>query len=115
MKKIICCICGKRIPVVEGNNPYPVKEWSAIGSTKNRCCHSCNVAGMATTILGTTNSRPLLYRVRVITFNNRDSFPTDTAYNFLHSITPPHNHHQTQSDQQTQQPVLHSPYTLNRK
>lgn len=42
MKKIICCICGKRIPVVEGNNPYPVKEWSAIGSTKNRCCHSCN-------------------------------------------------------------------------
>lgn len=42
MQEIKCCICGKRIPVVEGNNPYPVRKWSAWGSDKNRCCHSCN-------------------------------------------------------------------------
>lgn len=42
MQEIKCCICGKRIPVVEGNNPYPVRKWSAFGSDKNRCCHSCN-------------------------------------------------------------------------
>ena len=42
MQEIKCCICGKRIPVFEGNNPYPVKESSAWGSDKNRCCHSCN-------------------------------------------------------------------------
>ena len=42
MQEIKCCICGKRIPVVEGNNPYPVKKGSAFGSDKNRCCHSCN-------------------------------------------------------------------------
>ena len=28
MKEIKCCICGKKIPVVEGNNPYPVKKAS---------------------------------------------------------------------------------------
>ena len=42
MQEIKCCVCGKRIPVVEGNNPYPVRKWSAWGSDKNRCCHSCN-------------------------------------------------------------------------
>ena len=42
MKEIKCCICGKRIPVVEGNNPYPVKKESSFGNDKNRCCHSCN-------------------------------------------------------------------------
>lgn len=42
MKEIKCCICGKKIPIVESNNPYPVKKWSALGSDKNRCCHSCN-------------------------------------------------------------------------
>ena len=42
IQQIKCCICGKRIPVIESNNPYPVKKWSALGSDKNRCCHSCN-------------------------------------------------------------------------
>jgi hypothetical protein len=42
MQQIKCCICGERIPVIEGNNPYPVRKWSALGSDKNRCCHSCN-------------------------------------------------------------------------
>lgn len=42
MQEIKCCICGKRMPVIAGNNPYPVREWSCIGSDKNRCCHTCN-------------------------------------------------------------------------
>lgn len=41
-KVIKCCICGEEITVRESNNPYPVREWSAIGTDKNRCCHSCN-------------------------------------------------------------------------
>lgn len=41
-KVIKCCICGKEIPVTEGNNPYPVRDWSAIGTDINRCCHKCN-------------------------------------------------------------------------
>jgi len=39
---IRCCICGDYIAVKEGNNPYPVREWSAFGSDENRCCHKCN-------------------------------------------------------------------------
>ena len=39
---IRCCICGEEIAVQESNNPYPVRDWSAIGSTTNRCCHKCN-------------------------------------------------------------------------
>ena len=42
MKKIKCAICGKEITITEGNNPYPVRPWSAINSDKNRCCHECN-------------------------------------------------------------------------
>ena len=42
MQMIKCCICGERIPVISGNNPYPVRRWSAWGSDKNRCCASCN-------------------------------------------------------------------------
>lgn len=42
MQMIKCCICGERIPVISGNNPYPVRRWSALGSDKNRCCASCN-------------------------------------------------------------------------
>ncbi len=42
-KKVIrCCICGEEIIVRDGNNPYPVREWSAMGTDKNRCCHKCN-------------------------------------------------------------------------
>ena len=41
-KFIKCCICGSKIAVEEGNNPYPVRKWSAFGSDKNRCCHKCN-------------------------------------------------------------------------
>lgn len=41
-KVIKCCICGEEITVRESNNPYPVREWSAIGTDKNRCCHKCN-------------------------------------------------------------------------
>ena len=41
-KVIKCCICGEELIVREGNNPFPVREWSAIGTDKNRCCHKCN-------------------------------------------------------------------------
>lgn len=27
---IRCCICGEEIAVQESNNPYPVRDWSAI-------------------------------------------------------------------------------------
>ena len=41
-KVIKCCICGEEITVRDSNNPYPVREWSAMGTDKNRCCHKCN-------------------------------------------------------------------------
>lgn len=40
--KIKCCICGKTIPLWKGNNPYPIREYSVIGSSENRCCPECN-------------------------------------------------------------------------
>lgn len=42
MEVIRCCICSKMIKAKESNNPWPVRPWSAIGSTENRCCQSCN-------------------------------------------------------------------------
>ena len=39
---IKCCICHKEISLTEGNNPYPVRDWSCIGSKTNRCCNECN-------------------------------------------------------------------------
>ena len=33
---IRCCICGEEIAVQESNNPYPVRDWSAIG----RICYA---------------------------------------------------------------------------
>ena len=38
-KKVIrCCICGEEIIVRDGNNPYPVREWSAMGTDKTVPC-----------------------------------------------------------------------------
>lgn len=39
---IECCICGKTIPVIKGNNPYPVRTYSVLGTSENRCCDDCN-------------------------------------------------------------------------
>lgn len=41
-KNISCCICGKKINLNEGNNPFPVRESSDWCSDKNRCCGECN-------------------------------------------------------------------------
>lgn len=40
--KVKCCICGKKIRMMETNNPYPVLPWSRLGEKKNRCCKKCN-------------------------------------------------------------------------
>ncbi len=42
LKRIKCCICHKSIFVQDGNNPWPIRPRSEMGTEENRCCHSCD-------------------------------------------------------------------------
>lgn len=76
---IRCCICSKIIWSVESNNPWPVREYSSIGSTENRCCHSCNnniVTPMRIVMMNLTEDQKVNMheKLKTLSFYDLDNF-----------------------------------------
>ena len=82
-KAIRCCLCDKIIWSIESNNPWPAREYSVLGSTENRCCHSCNQNIVAPLRIGLINAseeqvEELHNRFKKMSFYELDSLVVET-------------------------------------